>query len=56
VLNQVQRCYVEMGKFWVEEIRRAAKALEKCCVDLGDVEYWRGIHASLKETLEYWKV
>jgi hypothetical protein len=54
VLSQIQRCYAEMEKFWVEEIRRAAKALEKCRVDPTDVEYWKGVHASLKETIEYY--
>jgi hypothetical protein len=51
VLDQIQRCYVEIEKFWTEEIRRAAKALERRCVDPSDVRRWKEFHAGLKETL-----
>jgi len=56
VLCQIRQCYVEMDKFWREEICRAAKALERRRVDPGDVERWNNFHASLKETIDSWKV
>lgn len=55
VLCQVLQCYVEMDKFWREEICHAAKALERRRVDPSDVERWKNFHASLKETIDSWK-
>ena len=56
VLDQIRQCYVEMDKFWREEICHAAKALEMRRVDPSDVERWKNFHASLKETIASWKV
>ena len=56
MLCQIRQCYVEMDKFWREEICRAAKALERRCIDPSDVERWKDFHASLKETIDSWKV
>ena len=56
MLDQIQRCYVEIEKLWTKEIRRAAKALENRCVDPSDVGHWKDFHTGLKETIEYWKV
>jgi len=56
VLCQIRQCYVEMDKFWREEICRAAKALERRRIDPSNVERWKDFHASLKETIDSWKV
>jgi len=56
VLGEIKRCYMELDKFWTEEIRRAVKALETRRVDPDDVERWRGFKTSLEETIESWKV
>ncbi len=56
MLCQIRQCYVEMDKFWKEEICRAAKALERRRVDPSDVERWNNFHVSLKETIDSWKV
>ena len=56
MLGQIRRCYLEMDKFWREEICHAAKALEMRRVDPSDVERWKNFHASLKETIDSWKV
>ena len=47
---------MEIDKFWTEEICRAAKALERRRVDPDDVERWKNFHASLKGTIDSWKV
>ena len=56
MLCQIRQCYVEMDKFWSEEICRAANALERRRVDPSDVERWKNFCASLKETIDSWKV
>jgi len=45
-----------MDKFWREEICHAAKALKRRRVDPSDVERWKNFHASVKETIDSWKV
>jgi len=55
VLDEIKRCYMELDKFWTEEIRRAIRALEMRRVDPDDVERWRGFKISLEETIECWK-
>ncbi|KAH9992234.1 hypothetical protein BJV74DRAFT_835049 [Russula compacta] len=54
VLSQIQHCYMELDKFWIEEIRRAVKALKMRRVDPMDFERWKGFHASLERTIESW--
>jgi hypothetical protein len=56
VLNAIRRCYMELDKFWTEEIRRAAKALETRRVDPDDAKRWRDFKASLEQTTKSWKV
>jgi hypothetical protein len=55
-LGEIQRCYIDLDKFWVEEICRAVKALETRRVDPDDVKRWRRFKASLEQTIELWKV
>ena len=47
---------MELDKFWTGEICRAVKALKMRRVDPTDFERWEGFHASLKQTIESWKV
>ncbi|KAI9457136.1 hypothetical protein F5148DRAFT_1223008 [Russula earlei] len=56
VPGEIRRCYMELDKFWTEEIRSAIKALDTRRVDPNDVERWRGFKASLEQTIESWKV
>ncbi|KAI0293250.1 hypothetical protein BC826DRAFT_391213 [Russula brevipes] len=55
VLIEIRRCYMELGKFWREEICRAIKALETRHVTSDDVERWRGFKARLEQTIQSWK-
>lgn len=55
-LGEIRRCYIDLYKFWTEEICRAVKALETRRVDPDDVKRWRGFKASLEQTIELWKV
>ncbi|KAH9961522.1 hypothetical protein BC827DRAFT_323669 [Russula dissimulans] len=55
VLGEIKRCYMELDKFWTEEISRAVKALETRRVDPDDVERWRGFKTSLEQTIKSWK-
>ncbi|KAI0299179.1 hypothetical protein BC826DRAFT_1173855 [Russula brevipes] len=51
VLNEIRRCYAELDKFWTEEIRRAAKALETRRVDPDDAKRWRDFKQALSKPL-----
>ena len=56
LLTEIRQCYVEMNKFWTEEISRASEALRKRRVDPTDFERWKNFHADIKQTIESWKV
>ncbi len=56
MLTQIKYCYTELYNFWTEEIFRATEAFKKRCVDWTDFERWSNFHASLKQTIESWKV
>jgi hypothetical protein len=56
VQSQIQRCYLEMDRFWIEEISRATKALEKRRVDPNDLKRWKDFHAGLRQAIEFGKV
>jgi len=55
-LGGIRRCYMDLEKFWTEEICRAVKALETHRIDPDDVNRWRGFNASLEQTIGSWKV
>jgi len=55
-LGEIQRCYMDLDKFWMEEICQAVKALKTGRVDPDDVKRWRGFKAGLEQTIESWKV
>ena len=54
------RCYVELDKFWIEEISRTNEALKMRRFDPTDFERWKQgwkyFHKDLKQTTESWKV
>ena len=56
VLTQIRQCYMEIDKFWRDEIYHVAKVLELRRVDASDLDRWENFQASLKETIESWKV
>ncbi len=56
MLAEIKSCYTELYNFWTEEVSRAMEAFEKRRVDRTDFERWRNFHASLKQTIESWKV
>jgi len=56
VLTEIKQRYMELYKFWTEEISRAMEAFEKRRVDRTDFERWRNFHANLKQAIESWKV
>ena len=56
MLDEIRRCYKQLGKFWEEEICRADTAFRTRRVDPDDIERWRNFKASLEQTIESWKV
>ena len=56
MLTEITQCYIELDKFWTEEISRAIEALRMHRVDPTDFERWENFHANLKQTIESWKV
>lgn len=56
LLNEIRQCYMELNKFWTEEISRAIDTLKMRRVDPTDFERWKDFHANLKQTIESWKV
>ena len=54
------RCYMELDKFWAEEISSAGEVLKMRRVDptdfARDLERWKNFHKALKQTTESWKV
>ena len=56
LLTEIRRCYMELERFWTEEISRAIQALKMRRVDLADFERWKYFHANLKQTTGSWKV
>jgi len=47
---------MELNKFWTEEMTHAIEALKIRRVDPTVFENWKSFHASLKLTIESWKV
>ena len=55
MLTEISQCYIELDKFWTEEISRATEALRMHRVDPTDFERWENFHANLKQSIESWK-
>ena len=49
VLNEIRRCYIEMIKFWVDEVRHVTKALMSHRIDPEDIYWWRNFGESLED-------
>jgi hypothetical protein len=56
LLTEIRQCYMELNKFWTEEISRVSEALRMRRVEPADFERWRNFHANLKQTIDSWKV
>ena len=56
LLTEIKQCYMELDKFWTEEISRAIDAFKMRRVDPTDFERWKTYRADLKRTIDSWKV
>ena len=56
MLTEIRRCYMELDKFWAEEISRAIEAFKMRRVDPTDLERWKTFHANLRISIGSWKV
>jgi hypothetical protein len=56
ILNEIQRCYIEMDKFWVDEVRRASRALNSRHLDPEDIDRWRRFREGLDQNITDWEV
>ena len=56
VLTEIRRCYIELDKFWTEEISHTVEALNSRRIPPSDFERWTNTHTNLKQTIEFWKV
>ena len=50
ITDAIQRCYIEMDKFWVDEVQRATKALKDRNIDPEDIERWRNFRGRSQQT------
>ncbi|KAH9976601.1 hypothetical protein BGW80DRAFT_871020 [Lactifluus volemus] len=51
ILNEIQRCYIEMDKFWVDEVHRASRALNCRRLDPEDIDRWRRFREGLDQNI-----
>jgi hypothetical protein len=56
IVDEIRRCYVEMDKFWVDEVRRVTKAFEDRRIDPEDIDRWKASLAGLEKTMAHWEV
>jgi hypothetical protein len=56
IVNEIRRCYVELDKFWVDEVQRVTKALRNRHLDTEDIDRWRNFQESLEHTIAHWEV
>ena len=56
MLTDIRQCYMELDKFWTEEISRVVEALKMRRVGSTDFERWKNFHANLKQIIGSWKV
>ncbi|KAI0041391.1 hypothetical protein FA95DRAFT_1565406 [Auriscalpium vulgare] len=43
LIGVIKACYVELDKFWTDEVRHIMQALKERRVDKGEGQYWRGV-------------
>jgi len=56
VLSDIRQSYIEMDKFWADEVWEVSRALKDRRLDPGDIDRWRGFRESLEQSIAYWKV
>jgi hypothetical protein len=56
ILNEILKCYIEMDKFWVDEVRRVSRALNRRRLDPEDINRWRDFRESLEQCITDWEV
>jgi len=56
VLRDIRQSYIEMDRFWVDEVWGVSKALKDRRLDPGDIDRWRGFGEDLEQSIAYWKV
>ena len=56
VLDQIRQCYIEMDKFWVDEVQHVTKSLKNRRVDPEDIDRWQNFRESLEHSIAYWEV
>ena len=56
VLDEIWRCYIDMDKFWVDEVQRVTKAFKVRRVDPEDIDRWRNFQESLEYTIAHLEV
>jgi len=55
VLDEIRRCYIDMDKFWVDEVQRVTKAFRDRRVDPEDIDRWNNFRESLEHTIANWE-
>jgi hypothetical protein len=56
ILDEIRRCYIDMDKFWVDEVQRVTKAFKDRRVDPEDIDRWKIFRESLEHTIANWEV
>ena len=56
ILNEIRQCYIEMDKFWVDEVRRVTKAFKDRRIDPKDIDRWKAFQGDLEQTIAHWEV
>ena len=56
LLTEIRQCYMELDKFWTEEISRAIESLKMRRINPTDFERWKTYRAGIKQTIDSWKV
>ena len=56
VLNEIRRCYIDMDKFWVDEVQRVTKSIRNRRVDPEDIDRWRIFGESLEHSMAHCEV
>ena len=56
ILNEIRQSYMEMDKFWVDEVRRVTKVFKDCRIDPKDIDRWKSYRDDLEKTIAHWEV
>ena len=54
VLDEIRRCYIDLDKFWVDEVQGVTKSLKNRLVNPEDIDRWRSFLESLEHTIVHW--